>query len=194
MRQVFGTLACGSVLLAGAGACSDDKAPVAKESGGTVAPGAGQGDPKVLLQQGIEQGQAGKSDEAQATFEKVVALQGDNKFAWFNLGYLAQSRNATDEAVAAYDKTLQIDDSYRPALYNKAMLLEEAKPDEAVALYRKIVDADDGASTAYLRLGLMLVKQQDRTGARAAFASAIDADPKLASAVPEDFRPQKTKK
>ncbi|MEU4402255.1 tetratricopeptide repeat protein [Micromonospora orduensis] len=194
MRQVFGTLACGSVLLAGAGACSDDKTPVAKESGGTVAPGAGQGDPKVLLQQGIEQGQAGKSDEAKATFEKVVALQGDNKFAWFNLGYLAQSRNAADEAMAAYDKALQVDGSYRPALYNKAMLLEEAKPDEAVALYRKIVDADEGASTAYLRLGLMLVKQHDRTGAREAFASAIDADPKLASTVPEDFRPQKTKR
>ncbi|KAB1904604.1 tetratricopeptide repeat protein [Micromonospora sp. AMSO1212t] len=194
MRQVFGALACGSVLLAGVGACSDDKTPATKGSGGTVAPGAAQGDPKVLLQEGIEQGQAGKSDEAKATFEKVVALQGDNKFAWFNLGYLAQSRDATDEAVAAYDKALQIDGSYRPALYNKAILLEEAEPDEAVALYRKIVGADEGASTAYLRLGLMLVKQNDRTGARKAFASAIDADPKLASAVPEDFRPQKAKR
>lgn len=191
MRQVLGTLACGSVLLAGAGACSDDKTPLAKESGGTVAPGAGQADPAVLLKQGIEQGQAGKADEAKATFEKVVALQGDNKFAWFNLGYLAQSRGLASEAVANYDKALEIDDSYRPAMFNKAILLEREKPDEALALYRKIVDADKAASTAYLRLGLMLDKRNDQKGARTAFTSAIAVDGGLASSVPARYRPQK---
>ncbi|MET8231058.1 tetratricopeptide repeat protein [Micromonospora sp. NPDC005298] len=164
---------------------------MAKESGGTVAPGAGQGDPGVLLQQGIEQGQAGKADEAKATFEKVVALQGDNKFAWFNLGYLAQSRGLASEAVASYDKVLEIDGSYRPAMFNKAILLEGEKPEEALALYRKIVDADKAASTAYLRLGLMLDKRNDQQGARTAFTSAVAVDGSLASSVPAKYRPRK---
>ncbi|MFB9236003.1 tetratricopeptide repeat protein [Plantactinospora siamensis] len=194
MRQVFGSLACGAVLLAGVAACSDDpKTPAANQSSDAAAAAPEQKDPTALLKQGIEQGQAGQADQAKATFEKVVSLQGDNKFAWFNLGYLAQSRNATDEAIADYDKALAIDGAYRPAMYNKAMLLEGQKPDDAVALYRKIIDADSHASTAYLRLGLMLVKQDDADGARDAFKAAVKLDPKLASAVPAEYQPAKAK-
>lgn len=192
LRQVFGTLACGAVLLAGAGACSEDIGPTADESSMSAGSGVDQDDPVALLKQGIEQGQAGKSDEAKTTFEKVLALQGDNKFAWFNLGYLAQSRSATAEAMASYDMALQIDGSYWPAMYNKAILLEESRPNEAITLYRKIVAADKNASTAYLRLGLLLDKQKDREGARVAFASAVAADASLASAVPAGYRSQKS--
>ena len=151
MRQVFGTLACGSVLLAGVGACSDDQDAHGEGIRRTVAPGAGQGT-RGSCSAGIEQGQAASPTRRRRPSEGGRA-SGGQQVRLVNLGYLAQSRNATDEAVADYDKALQIDGSYRPALYNKAMLLEKAKPDEAVALYRKIVDADEGASTAYLRLG-----------------------------------------
>ncbi|MEU8017400.1 tetratricopeptide repeat protein [Micromonospora parva] len=192
---MFGSLACGAVLLAGTAACSDDSKdrpaasnPSAAADKQTPAPQT----PAELLQQGVQQGQAGQADQAKETFQKVLALQADNKFAWFNLGYLAQSRGLASEAVANYDKVLEIDGSYRPAMFNKAILLEGEKPDEALALYRKIVDADKAASTAYLRLGLMLDKRNDQKGAKAAFTSAVTVDGKLASAVPAKYRPQKS--
>lgn len=194
LRQVFGTLACGAVLLVAAGACGGDETPTANQPSVAAPSGAGQGDPESLLKRGIEQGQAGKSDEAKATFEKVLALQRDNKFAWFNLGYLAQARKATAEAIAAYDKVLEIDSSYRPAMYNKALLLEGTRPDEAITLYRKIVAADKSAYTSYLRLGLMLDKRDDRAGARQAFQLAVAANASMASVIPAEYRPQKPAK
>ncbi len=190
MRQMFSSLACGAVLVAGLAGCSDDSKEPSKGANEAAQTSAAT-NPAALLQQGIEQGRAGQGDQAKETFQKVLSLQADNKFAWFNLGYLAQSRGATDEALADYDKALEIDGTYRPALYNKALLLEGQKPDEAIALYRKIVEADQGASTSYLRLGLMLDKRNDQNGARQAFTAALAADAKLAPSVPEKYRPQK---
>ncbi|MGC4894992.1 tetratricopeptide repeat protein [Micromonospora sp. DT31] len=191
---MFGSLACGAVLLAGTAACSDGPKERPAASNPSKAPDKQSQAPQTpaeLLQQGVQQGQAGQADEAKKTFEKVLSLQADNKFAWFNLGYLAQSRGLGSEAVTNYDKALEIDGSYRPAMFNKALLLEAEKPDEALALYRKIVDADKAASTAYLRLGVMLDRREDQKGARAAFTSAVAADGSLASAVPAKYRPRK---
>ncbi|MFY1623092.1 tetratricopeptide repeat protein [Micromonospora sp. WMMD723] len=196
IRQVFGSLACGAVLLAGVTACSDDgkEPPAASKGSGDGAQTPASPKPADLLQQGIQQGQAGQTDRAKETFQKVLSIQADNKFAWFNLGYLAQSQGATAEAVTAYDRVLEIDGSYRPAMYNKAILLEEQNPDEAILLYRKIVEADRSASTAYLRLGLVLDRRNDPAGAGVAFASAVRADAKLAPAVPVQYRSPKPAK
>ncbi|MEU1608063.1 hypothetical protein [Micromonospora matsumotoense] len=132
-RQILGSLACGAVLLAGVPACSakpDDK-PQASSSGSSDSANGGSPTGTTaadLLKLGVEQGQAGDYDAAKSSFEKVLAAEADNKFAWFNLGFIAQSRNQADEAVSNYDKALAADGEYKPALYNKAIVLEGVKP------------------------------------------------------------------
>ncbi|WP_326561632.1 tetratricopeptide repeat protein [Micromonospora sp. NBC_01796] len=193
MRQIFGSLACGAVLLTGVAACSDEPAekPQAssssssdKANGGTDT-GAAAAD---LLNLGVEQGQAGKFDEAKGTFEKVLAAETNNKFAWFNLGFIAQSRNQADEAVTNYDKALETDANYKPALYNKAIALEGKDPKASMDIYRKVVSIDDKSSTAYLRLGILLSQAGDEAEARDAFNTAVRLDKGLASAVPAKYR------
>ncbi|MEU7616244.1 tetratricopeptide repeat protein [Micromonospora rifamycinica] len=193
-RQILGSLACGAVLLAGVPACSakpDDK-PQASSSGSSDSANGGShagSTPADLLKLGVEQGQAGDYDAAKASFEKVVAAEADNKFAWFNLGFIAQSRNQTDEAISNYDKALAADANYKPALYNKAIALEGKEPTTSMDIYRKVVAIDDKSSTAYLRLGMLLSKSGDDAAARDAFKAAIRLDKGLTSAVPAKYRP-----
>ncbi|GIJ81445.1 Tetratricopeptide repeat-containing protein [Micromonospora phaseoli] len=196
-RQILGSLACGAVLLTGVPACSekpDDKSQTSnsgnsnsnsdKASGGTNTGTASA----ELLKLGVEQGQAGKFDEAKATFEKVLAAEAENKFAWFNLGFIAQSRNHSDEAISNYDKALATDANYKPALYNKAIALESKDPTTSMDIYRKLVSIDNKSSTAYLRLGMLLSESGDDAGARDAFKAAVRLDKGLTSAVPAKYR------
>ncbi len=118
----------------------------------------------------------------------MLAAEANNKFAWFNLGFIAQSRNQADEAISNYDKALEADANYKPALYNKAIALESKAPTTSMDIYRKVVSIDDKSSTAYLRLGILLSKSGDDAEARDAFNAAIRLDKGLASAVPAKYR------
>ncbi|MGC4757030.1 tetratricopeptide repeat protein [Micromonospora trifolii] len=191
MRQIFGSLACGAVLLTGVTACSDKPAekPQTNNAGNTdKSIGGTETTPEDLLKLGVEQGQAGNFDAAKVTFEKLVDAEADNKFAWFNLGYIAQSRNQADEAISNYDKALAADANYKPALYNKAIVLEGKAPTAAIDIYRKVVSIDDKSSTAYLRLGMLLSQSGEDAAARDAFKAAIRLDKGLTSAVPAKYR------
>ena len=189
MRQIFGSLACGAVLLTGVTACSDKPAEKPQtNNAGNKTNGGAESTPADLLKLGVEQGQAGNFDAAKVTFEKLLDAEADNKFAWFNLGYIAQSRNQADEAISNYDKALAADANYKPALYNKAIALEGKAPTTAIDIYRKVVSIDDKSSTAYLRLGMLLSQSGEDAAARDAFKAAIRLDKGLTSAVPAKYR------
>ncbi|MFG1883727.1 tetratricopeptide repeat protein [Micromonospora sp. NPDC049102] len=193
-RHILGSLACGAILLTGAASCSDEPPDKTQPSNSGNSDKAKSGTntgtaPAELLKLGVEQGQAGNLDAAKATFEKVLDADANNKFAWFNLGFIAQSRNQNDEAISSYDKALAADASYKPALYNKAIALESTQPTTSVDIYRKVVSIDNKSSTAYLRLGMLLSQSGDTTEARNAFNAAILLDKRLASSVPEKYRP-----
>jgi Flp pilus assembly protein TadD len=145
-------------------------------------------DVKTLLNLGIQQAGAGQNDTARATFQQVLALDPQNKYAWFNLGYLAQQANAPTEAVTDYDKALATDPNYTPAMYNKAIVLEATDVPGAIALYRKILTINPKASTTHVRLGILLDRTGDKSGAQAEFSSAVALDPQLLSAVPAAYR------
>ncbi|GAB3947846.1 hypothetical protein GCM10027614_43830 [Micromonospora vulcania] len=180
-RLIFGSLACGAVLLTGVPACSEkpaDKPQTSnagnsdKANGGTSTGTA----PADLLKIGVEQGQAGDLEAAKTTFERLLDADANNKFAWFNLGFIAQSRNQADEAISNYDKALAADANYKPALYNKAIALEGKAPTTSIDIYRKVVSIDNKSSTAYLRLGMLLSQSGDDAAARDAFNAAIRLD------------------
>ncbi|MEU6207633.1 tetratricopeptide repeat protein [Micromonospora musae] len=181
----IGILAAGVALLTAVPACSDDaEAPAATP---TVAAST-QVDAAALVDLGIEQGKSGDIDQAKATFEQVLAADSDNKFAWFNIGYIAQSRNQVEDAITHYDKALSIDPEFRPALYNKAIAVEASDVRSAIDLYRKILSLDKRASTAHVRLGMLLSEKGDKEGAKDAFSAAVDIDAKLVDVIPGEYR------
>jgi Tfp pilus assembly protein PilF len=167
-------------------------------SGATTNSGAGAGSAATdaagqvatMLGEGIAHGQRGDFAAAKSTFENVLAVDGTNKFAWYNLGVLAQQRRQVAEAVKDYDRALMSDPAYTPALYNKAIVVEAKNQDLATALYQQILTIDPKASTTYVRLGLLQLRKGDVDRARANFATAVKLDPRLSNEIPADYRPQ----
>ncbi|WBB98253.1 MULTISPECIES: tetratricopeptide repeat protein [unclassified Solwaraspora] len=182
MKTMFSSLACGAVLLAGLPACTAD------QGGGKKPVGAIGEDPVALVEKGVEEGQAGDIEKAKQTFEQVLAVDENNMLAWYNLGYIAQSQDRIAQAIDSYDQALEADPFYKPALFNKAIALESHDRSSAIDLYRQIVELDGEASTAYLRLGLLLVSEGDEVEAREAFGEAVRLDGALLEGVPEEYR------
>jgi tetratricopeptide (TPR) repeat protein len=142
-----------------------------------------------LLDQGIVAAQAGKYDEAATTFNNVLLLDPANKYAFYNLALIAQTKSDSATAIANYDKALASDAAYTPAMYNKAILLEASKNDEAIAIYEKIVQINPQASTAWFRLGMAYDRKGDKTKAQAARGEAIKLDPTLAQVPTSSAKP-----
>lgn|GEM_PF-2511502 len=181
----IGVLACGAALLAGTSACTD----AADDPQAQPTPAADtQVDPSNLVNLGIEQGKSGDIEKAKATFEQALATDSENKFAWFNIGYIAHSQNQIDDAITNYDKALAIDPDFKPAIYNKAIAIEPNHAGSAIDLYKKILALDKNASTAYVRLGILLADEGDTAGARNAFDAAVEVDPALVPVIPEEYR------
>jgi tetratricopeptide (TPR) repeat protein len=180
-RRILATTAAGLALLGAAAACTAQ---------GTAGAGANPtaSNQVSLLDQGVNQGLAGRYDEANAIFQQIVAADPNNKLAWYDLGYISQVRNDPTTAIADYDRALAADPNYTPAMYNKAILLESSNVDGAIDLYRKILTIDSKASTTHMRLGLLLDRKGDKADARNEFTAAVSIDAGLRSAVPQPYR------
>jgi tetratricopeptide (TPR) repeat protein len=174
-------------LLSGAAACTSGDTP---KNGPSSLSQAALNDPTAVLNQGLQQAKARDFDGARKSFQRVIALDKNNKYAWYNLGVIAQTAGSKDEAVKDYDAALAIDPNFTSALYNKAIVLEPANMDAAIDLYRKVLVINKSASTTYLRLGLLLDHKGDHNGARDNFRQAVTLDPTLLNAVPQSYRPE----
>jgi Tfp pilus assembly protein PilF len=137
-------------------ACSGGESdqPTSGSAGTASAPADAGG---ALLQTGLTQLSSGDDAAAKVTFENVLILDPANLYAHYNLGLIAQHRNQTQQAIESYDAALAIDDTYAPALYNRAILTEPTDLDAAVELYRDTIDADPTFAAAFMRLGFALV-------------------------------------
>ena len=135
----------------------------------------------TLLEQGIAQAKAKQLSQAATTFEDVLAVAPTNKYALYNLGVIDQERRDLAGAVARYNQALEADQTYTPAMYNKALILETRHPNASLALYRRIVKLNPRASTAYLHMAVVYARGGRLAQARDARARAIALDPGLAS-------------
>ncbi|WP_435613838.1 tetratricopeptide repeat protein [Streptomyces sp. 1222.5] len=137
---------------------------------------------------GIVQEHHHDSKAAAQSYFRVLELQPRNKFAWYNLGHLAQQEGKTPGARAAYEQALQIDPSFAPALFNEALLLEAAEPDGAAELLQRAIAVNPKAGTAHLHLGRVWARTNRAGKAKDEFRLAVAADHSLRSQVPEEFR------
>jgi tetratricopeptide (TPR) repeat protein len=133
----------------------------------------------TLLKQGLSQAQAKQLGQAETTFKNVLLLDPENVYALYNLGVIDQTQNNTAGAIAYYNKALNSNNTYTPAMYNKAIILEATDLEAALALYKQIVAINPKASTAYLRMAFVYAKQGQDAKADQARAKAIALDASL---------------
>jgi len=160
--------------VAGCGPARHSSSPPA-----TVTPTTNAGAVQALLQEGISQAQAKMLDQATTTFKNVLLLSPKNVYALYNLGVIDQTEKNTAGALSYYNRALNADSTYTPAMYNMAIILESTNLDAALALYQKIVVINPKASTAYLRMAFVYAKQGQTVKAHEARAKAIALDANL---------------
>jgi tetratricopeptide (TPR) repeat protein len=170
-------VACSSPSHTTAAATTTSSSPSAKGAPASLTNGSGQ--VTSLLQTGLTQADKKNWSAATTTFQKVLAINPANVYADYDLGWIAQSRGNSNEAISYYTKCLAANAAYTPAMYNEAILLESSRPQQAIAMYQKIVRVDPKASSAYLRLALVQAEQGDTVAAKANDAKAVSIDPAL---------------
>jgi Tfp pilus assembly protein PilF len=149
---------------------------------------AGQAD--EILQQGLEAQAAGDLATAEDAYLRVIQLDPQNKFAYYNLGVIEQSRGELPAAESHYRTTLGLDPDFVPALFNLAILRTEASfADEAATLYEHLIDVTpiETASSediklvaaAHLNLGFVLIEQGHERRGQKELDEAVRLDPSL---------------
>ncbi|MFD8369552.1 tetratricopeptide repeat protein [Streptomyces sp. NPDC059688] len=142
-----------------------------------------------LLRKGIQQDRNHDHAGAAHSYARVLELQPQNKYAWYDLGYAAEEVGNTDDARRAYERALTIDPAFSPALYNEALLLKKSKPDQAMALLERAMTADPkSAATAHYHIGLIWSRKGRDRQAVTEFRQAVAINPSLLSEVPRTYR------
>jgi tetratricopeptide (TPR) repeat protein len=132
------------------------------------------------LNRGLKAHNSGNFDEATTAYFEALMHDGKNKFAFFNLGQIAQTQKRPQVAEGYYRSALEIDTKFGPALFNLAIIRNEAgAKTEAIDLYRRDIQADPNNAAAYFNLGLILRETGSAAEAQQMFQRAQQLDPKL---------------
>jgi len=141
------------------------------------------------LAAGLKTHAAGRLDEAAADYREVLVYDPRNKFAYYNLGVIEQTKGDSGSAESDYRIALTIDPDFVPALFNLAILRTSSGSDrEAIDLYKHVIQIDEGYAAAHLNLGFLLIDNGQEKEGKAELAIAVGLDPTLAGRIPEDLQ------
>src|SRR5687767_7661349 len=132
------------------------------------------------LSRALQAHTAGKLDEAATAYFETLAKDPKNKFAFYNLGVIAQAQNRAAAAEAYYRLAIEQDARMGAALFNLAILRALAGANqEAADLYRRVIAIDPNYAAAHFNLGLVLRLLGQNAEAQTELATAQRLDAKL---------------
>lgn len=143
----------------------------------------------TLMARGLEQVDREQYPQARGTFEAILALDPDNHYATYNLGFIAQRQGDDSRAIDLYAKTIALDDSFAPALYNLAILTEGSDLDAAAAFYRRVLELEPDDAPTMVRLGHLLQHQGRTAEGERLVERGVELDPALADVPPPTYAP-----
>jgi tetratricopeptide (TPR) repeat protein len=128
---------------------------------------------------------AGKLDEATTAYFQTLARDPKNKFAFYNLGVIAQGQNRAAAAEAYYRLAIEQDARMGSAIFNLAILRALAGANqEAADLYRRVIAIDPNYAAAHFNLGLVLRLLGRNDEAQQELTKAQQLDAKLVAPSP----------
>jgi len=111
--------------IVGFGGCSNDS---------DASPLDGQAE--EILTDALEAHAAGDLDGAVDLYRRVLVLDPQNRFAYYNLGLIDQTRGRVDAAADEYEQAIAVAPGFAPARFNLAIIrAEQGAIDEAIGLY-----------------------------------------------------------
>jgi len=98
--------------------------------------------PASYLERGSVLHEAGRLDEAERVYREGLAACGDHPLLLFNLGVLLEDFERGEDAIAAYQRAVEMDSAFADCHYNVALLYEAlGQPQKAIrhmAQYRRL--------------------------------------------------------
>ncbi|MCC7046963.1 MAG: tetratricopeptide repeat protein [Alphaproteobacteria bacterium] len=131
-----------------------------------------------LIRQAIDLHRAGRLDEAEALYERVLAEHGPVADALHLLGLAALSRGQADRAIGLIERAVAADPA--PAAYHHSLgeaCRKAGRPAEASAHYRAALERDPSLVDARIGLGDLARAAGDHAGTIAHCQAALDARP-----------------
>jgi tetratricopeptide (TPR) repeat protein len=137
------------------------------------------------LDRGLAAHVDGNFDDAQAAYLEVLDHDPRNKFAYYNLALIDQTRGERASAENRYRLALNYDPRYEPALFNLALMRAEWNDYlEAIDLFRQVIAVNETNAAAHFQLGQNLLVVGLAEEGNAAIARAVELDPSLATGGP----------
>ncbi len=121
---------------------------------------------------------ADRLDEAEAAFQRSIALVPDQASTHFNLGLVFWKQGRLDEAASAYRAALRLDPKDAETL-SELGNVESAlgRLEQAITCYRAALAVRPGYAIAHYNLGLTYRAQGEIDAAEASYRKAIELDP-----------------
>lgn len=133
--------------------------------GVSQAPGADQDSStaNAYLKQGLEAFSKGRYKEAAEAYEKAAALDPTNPIPYKNLGITYIFMKHFREAIEPFEKAVALRPSSADYHYNLARSYQLAKNyPKAVEVFQKTIELDTKNAKAYMRLGELYGREQER--------------------------------
>src|SRR2546421_3887393 len=139
--------------------------------------------PKLWNERGVVLHQAGRTDDALASYRQAAEVDPKYVLAWNNLGVLVAHAGDTEEAIEALRTALQLRTGFSAARLNLALLLYQLRRFQlSLEAYRQVLSAEPRSAAAWNGIGLVLVELKRFADARNAFVRAVETDPEHAGA------------
>ena len=132
------------------------------------------------LNRGLQAHSANKLDEAVTAYFEVLEKDPKNKFAFYNLGVIAQRSERPAAAEAYYRLALEQDPKMANALFNLAIVrANTGASQDAISLYRQVIAVEPNYAAAHFNLGLLLRQLGQTAEAQQELATAQRLDAAL---------------
>jgi tetratricopeptide (TPR) repeat protein len=143
------------------------------------------------VSQGLSAESHGQLQQAMTDFNNAAAQDPTSPIAYYDLGVAYQEQlNNPSKAAQEYNKSLLADPTYKPALYNYAILETSSNPEMAINLYNQLLKINPNDPTVNFNLGLLLIAQNaSSTQGHALLQKAIFLKPSLKTHIPAGVTP-----
>lgn len=138
-----------------------------------------------LFNAGLSAINQGRYPQAIADFGAVLQLQPRNYFAAYDLGVASADHGKAAAAISAYRRSLSIKPTFRSAMYNLALLYENAAPGKAISLFRALEKIDPKDPNVEFNFGLTLEHAGEISAGETQLAAALKAEPSLRKLLPK---------
>src|SRR5260370_22613882 len=114
--------------------------------------------PKLWNERGVVLHQAGRTDEALASYQQAVGVDATYTLAWNNLGVIQAHKTDSDPAIESFRNALQMRGGFTPPRLHPAPLLYQLRRFQlALQAYRHVLASEPNSAAAWNGGALVLL-------------------------------------